>query len=59
MKRAPDGEHPVVSVMVKNEEKLFRPEEVSAVILQKMKDIAKHTLGFEPEKAIITVPAYF
>merc|ERR1712070_517090 len=37
----------------------FSPEEVSAMILQKMKSIAENYLGFDINHAVVTVPAYF
>ncbi len=38
---------------------LYSPPEVSAMILQKMKDAAEQHLGEKVDKAVITVPAYF
>ena len=50
---------PNVEVMYKNEVKQFSPEEISAMILTKMKTIAENYLGEEVTDAVITVPAYF
>jgi molecular chaperone DnaK len=44
---------------VKIEEKQYSPPEVSAMILQKMKQSAEDFLGEQVKKAVITVPAYF
>ena len=38
---------------------MFNPEEISAMVLGKMKDIAESFLGEEVKDAVITVPAYF
>lgn len=40
-------------------EKSFGPQEVSSIILVKMKSIAEEYLGYEVNEAVITVPAYF
>ena len=53
-----DGK-PSVSVNFKHELKTFSPEEISAMILTKMKSTAESYLGEEVTKAVITVPAYF
>jgi len=50
---------PYIEVQVKGETKQFAPEEVSAMILIKMKEIAEAFLGFEVKNAVVTVPAYF
>ena len=46
-------------VEVKMGEKWYRPEEISAMILQKLKTDAEEKLGEKIDEAIITVPAYF
>lgn len=46
-------------VKVGNETKQFTPEEISAMILKKIKNDASDYLGEDVEKAVITVPAYF
>ena len=50
---------PKVEVTVKDEVKQFTPEEISAMILTKMKSIAESYLGAKVTDAVITVPAYF
>ncbi|MCC5996754.1 MAG: molecular chaperone DnaK [Oceanicaulis sp.] len=44
---------------VKGRDKTYSPSEISAFILQKMKETAESYLGEKVEKAVITVPAYF
>jgi heat shock protein 1/8 len=50
---------PKVQVSYKNETKKFSPEEISAMILGKMKETAESFLGEKVTDAVITVPAYF
>jgi L1 cell adhesion molecule like protein len=55
-----DGKNrPQIVVQFQNEEKKFYPEEVSAMIIQKMKEIGETFLGEEVKDMVITVPAYF
>eukprot|EP00550_Attheya_septentrionalis_P005819 CAMPEP_0198284024 /NCGR_PEP_ID=MMETSP1449-20131203/3569_1 /TAXON_ID=420275 /ORGANISM="Attheya septentrionalis, Strain CCMP2084" /LENGTH=683 /DNA_ID=CAMNT_0043980929 /DNA_START=79 /DNA_END=2130 /DNA_ORIENTATION=+ len=53
-----DGK-PFVSVQVAGETMTFAPEEVSAMILRKMKETAETFLGYPVHRAVVTVPAYF
>lgn len=53
------NDKPVIEVEYKGETKTFAPEEISAAVLVKMKEIAETYLGHSVKKAIITVPAYF
>jgi len=54
-----DKDKPVVQVTVGGETKKFAPEEVSAMILSKMRATAETFLGKEIKNAVVTVPAYF
>ncbi len=54
---ARDGDH--VAVKVDGTDKPFTPPEISAMILQKLKQAAEDYLGQGVTKAVITVPAYF
>ena len=50
---------PKIEVEWKGEKQSFLPEEISAVVLQKMKQTAESYLGHPVKDAVITVPAYF
>ncbi|AWU78457.1 uncharacterized protein C5L36_0E05100 [Pichia kudriavzevii] len=52
-------DRPVVKVEYNGEEKTFTAEEISAMILGKMKSIAEDYLGKKVTHAVVTVPAYF
>ncbi|XP_056629922.1 heat shock cognate 71 kDa protein-like [Diorhabda sublineata] len=54
-----DRGKPKVKVRYKNEEKTFFPEEISSMILAKMKETAEAFLGDNISRAVVTVPAYF
>ncbi|CAG9460017.1 unnamed protein product [Pedinophyceae sp. YPF-701] len=53
------ADKPEIVVEYKNETKKFAPEEISAMVLTKMKEVAEAFIGQEVKKAVITVPAYF
>lgn len=53
------SDKPTINVNYLGEEKKFQPEEISAMVLTKMKDIAESYLGEKITDAVITVPAYF
>ena len=54
-----DNDKPVIEVEYKNEMKTYHPEEISSMILVKMKEVASDYLGYEVTDAVVTVPAYF
>jgi len=54
-----DGGKPRIQVEYKNESKTFFPEEISSMVLVKMKEIAEAYLGKTVTDAVVTVPAYF
>ncbi|CAE7754244.1 BIP4 [Symbiodinium pilosum] len=53
------GGKPMIGVKVRGMEKLMPPEEVSSMVLTKMKETAENYLGQEVSNAVVTVPAYF
>merc|ERR1719446_1811957 len=53
-----DGK-PLIQVQYLGETKTFMPEEVSAMVLVKMKETAEAYLGKEVKQSVVTVPAYF
>jgi L1 cell adhesion molecule like protein len=64
MKRWPftvinDGGKPKIQVQYKGETKIFSPEEISSMVLTKMKETAEAYLGKTVTRAIIAVPAHF
>ena len=50
---------PIIRATYKGEIKDFQPEEISSMILTKMKETAEEYLGESVDSAVITVPAYF
>jgi heat shock protein 5 len=53
------GGKPMIKVQHRDEFKEFTPEEISAMILSKMKETAEAYLGHKVTHAVVTVPAYF
>lgn len=54
-----DAGKPKIQANYKSETKTFQPEEISSMVLTKMKDIAESYIGEEVTDAVVTVPAYF
>lgn len=53
------GDKPMIIVSYKGEDKQFSPEEISSMVLTKMKEVAEAFLGQTIKNAVVTVPAYF
>jgi molecular chaperone DnaK (HSP70) len=53
------GGKPYIRVEYKGEQKEFSPEEISSMVLLKMKETAESYLGYNVNDAVVTVPAYF
>ena len=50
---------PLINVKYKKEDKQFHPEEISAMVIQRLKETTESFLGHPLKKVVITVPAYF
>eukprot|EP00884_Botryococcus_braunii_P000792 jgi/Botrbrau1/10713/Bobra.357_1s0015.1 len=59
--KAGPGDKPMIEVQYKNETKEFSAEEISSMVLIKMKETAQAYMGADKEvkRAVVTVPAYF
>lgn len=57
--KADATQKPLIEVDYQDTKKTFHPEEISAMVLGKMKEVAEAYIGQEVKKAVITVPAYF
>jgi len=54
-----DGDKPHIQVQFKGEEKTFSPEEISSMVLNKMKETGEAFTGKTVKDVVVTVPAYF
>lgn len=54
-----EGDKPLIQVTFRGEQKQFTPEEISSMVLSRMKETAENYLGQEIKSAVVTVPAYF
>jgi L1 cell adhesion molecule like protein len=50
---------PLINVKHKNEDMQFHPEQISAMVIQRLKETTEAYIGKELKKVVITVPAYF
>ena len=57
--KADENGKPLIEVDYQDEKKTFHPEEISSMVLTKMKQTAESYLGKDVKNAVITVPAYF
>jgi heat shock 70kDa protein 1/2/6/8 len=53
------NDKPLIEVKYKGEDKKFHPEEISAMVIQRLKETTEAYIGQELKKVVITVPAYF
>ncbi|KAL0345904.1 UNVERIFIED_CONTAM: Heat shock protein [Sesamum radiatum] len=53
------GDKPMIVVSYKGEQKQFAAEEISSMVLTKMRETAESFLGYQIKNAVVTVPAYF
>ncbi|OJD13550.1 hsp75-like protein [Emergomyces pasteurianus Ep9510] len=53
------GGNPIVQVQYLGETKTFSPQEISSMVIMKMKEVAETKLAKKVTKAVVTVPAYF
>ncbi|TYH80813.1 hypothetical protein ES332_D03G157600v1 [Gossypium tomentosum] len=53
------GDKPMITVAYKGEDKMFAAEEISSMVLMKMKETAEAYLGSSVKNGVVTVPAYF
>jgi len=58
VQQGPSGK-PVIAVKYQGAQKTFYPEEISSMILSKLKEDASAAIGAQVDSAVITVPAYF
>lgn len=56
---ADQNDKPLIHAQYKGENRTFAPEEISAMILSRLKETAENHLGYPVNQAVITVPAYF
>ncbi|CAF1034114.1 unnamed protein product [Adineta steineri] len=50
---------PTIAINIGSERKYFKPEEISAMVIGKMREIAEAYLGYNVTRAVISVPSYF